>query len=647
MAITNNIKIIKESNVSDSRNSGYVCSCSALAQVYYNYDVNKYYLRLKTSAVGSTNYNYALRYGYNMFANNNSILSVQYPQTEVSKNGAFTTTFSDVTYDLTSVQDMMTGKYITPSNISGSANIMYLNVANPQTGNPISASASVQNVSLTADKTAPTITIAATPSHTSASIKWTSDIALKSLTGKIGSYTFYTGTFSAGTKSGTFTISKLKPQTTYSVTCTGVRWNHTVSGSKSVNMTTTALPTISTTPSLNIGSNITMSMSKTFPLATTLRMIFTNTTNSNTYTKDTTLNANTSSVTIDLASVAPNLYSLSSNVKTLSVSAHIRSSGTDYNNTAYTVTSTSKTGTATVVNSNPTFSNFTYGQSDTTISGVLGSTTHAPNGCGNLNMQISTSNKGVAKNSATMARYDYEIRDFGYNGADAGDGLLIRNGTLPYYADATVSADIGTLKVSMTVPHTLRVSIRAVDSRGFTSGWVSKNYVLIPYEKPTGTFNVHRVNNFEQEIVWDFESYCYLLPMGGTNKNTSYTAKVRVYDIAANTWTEYTNISNLVTASTTTYYKKVTNLITDINRIYDLPREKYYKIEFTLSDSLYSTVYTFDISAGISILGIHDDGHVTVGVQPDFNDDCLLQIGSDASLNVDIDSLKAKIDALF
>lgn len=632
-------KTIKTETRTTNINNGTIGTAGVTYKVYYDYDRNEYYLYYKYYCVInraiSCNFECETAY-YIKTASGTTVANMPFDTNIYYSNGVGNFTLAENTI-------LLSDKYAPSNNYV--IDVRFI-VGGGWVDSSLILTAS--GISIGQDVTTPIISMsfdAITP--TSCKVNWSSNIALKSLTGKIGSYSFYSGTFTSAAKGGSFNVTKLKAQTTYSVTCLGVRWNHIVSGSKSVNMTTTALPTISTTPSMNIGSNITMSISKTFPLATTLRMIFTNTTNSKTYTKDTTLNANTSSVTVDLASVAPNLYSLSSNVKTLSVSAHIRLSGTDYNNTAYTVTSTSKTGTATVVNSNPTFSNFTYGQSDTTISGVLGSTTHAPNGCGNLNMQISTSNKGVAKNSATMARYDYEIRDFGYNGADAGDGLLIRNGTLPYYADATVSADIGTLKVSMTVPHTLRVSIRAVDSRGFTSGWVSKNYVLIPYEKPTGTFNVHRVNNFEQEIVWDFESYCYLLPIGGTNKNTSYTAKVRVYDIAANTWTEYTNISNLVTASTTTYYKKVTNLITDINRIYDLPREKYYKIEFTLSDSLYSTVYTFDISAGISILGIHDDGHVTVGVQPDFNNDCLLQIGSDASLNVDIDSLKAKIDALF
>lgn len=620
-------------------NNGNNGTASVTYRVYYDYDVNKYYLYYKYYCVinRAGNHSFECETAYYIRTTSGStIANMPFGTSIYYTSGIGNFTLKEQTICLSDSWSPSNNYVIDVRFIVGGQWVDDVIVL------------VTSGISIGQNNTAPVISLtfdAITP--TSCRVNWSSNISLKSLTGKIGSYSFYSGTFSSGAKGGNFTISKLKPQATYSVTCAGVRYNHTVSGSKSANVTTTSLPIVSTAPSMNIGSNITMSVSKTFSLATTLRMVFTNTSTKATYTKDTTLNANTSSVSVDLASVASNLYSLSYNVKSLSVSAHVLISGTDYNNVAYTVTSAAKTGTASVVNSNPTFSNYTYGQSDTAISGVLGSTVYAPNGCGDLNIQISTANKGVSKNSATMARYDYEIRDFGYNGADAGDGLLIKNGTFPYYADATVSAKIGALKVSMTVPHTLRISIRAVDSRGFTSSWVSKNYILLPYEKPNGAFNVHRVNNFEQEIVWNFESYCYLLPIGETNKNTSYTVKTRIYDVVAGTWTAYTNLSDLVTASTTTYFKKVINTTTEKNHIYDLPREKEYRIEFTLSDSLYSTVYTFDVNPGISIFGIHDDGHVTIGVLPDFDDPCLLQINSDASVSVDTTNLKSKVDALF
>lgn len=638
MAITNNIKVLKEVNLSDPffLDSGQMGETSLYFKAYYDYNLNKYYatVRLYHNYTDSGSM-YKTRclcvarlfYGSKYFIN----YSKDYTPTQGGQINEVNTTV-DLQYDGKSTIDLKVNLLLTFPNVSvvgsdGNKRAIGVTYENEyQTNQPIK---------LVPDNTAPTISTTVTPSHTSASLKWNSDIALKQMTAKIGNTTLYTGNFSSGTKSGTISLSKLMPNKTYTITLTGTRWNHTVAKSINVNVTTTSLPTVSSTVNFNIGSNLAVTLSKTFPLTTTLRVVV----GGNNY--NVSVPANTQAVTFSGSSYAETFYELSKDSKTLDVKAFVYYVGTNYLNASETVTGTSKTGTAAVVNSNPLFSAYAYGQSETAISDVLGTTTYAPNGYGNLNVFISVANKAVAKNHASILRYDYEIRD----GSDT--GTIVKNGTLPYYSDASVSANMGAIEINMNAARALYIRIRAVDSRGFVTEWVSKVYTIIPYEKPSATIDVHRLNNFEQEIVWSIDSYCYLLPVNKVNKNASYTIKTRVYDVEAGTWTAYTNVTNLITASTSTYLKRVTNVIDESTHLYALSREKHYRIEFTLSDSLYSTVYTFDINPGISIFGIHDDGHVTIGVLPDFDDPCLLQINSDVSVSVDTTNLKSKVDALF
>ena len=111
---------------------------------------------------------------------------------------------------------------------------------------------------------------------------------------------------------------------------------------------------------------------------------------------------NVGTVTGTSKSVTPtasNIYSLIPNDNSIKLRYVLT---TTANGTSYTNT---KDCTFKVTNSNPTFSDFTYQDTNATTIALTGNNQIIVNNYSNLKAIISTANKAVAKNSATMKRY--------------------------------------------------------------------------------------------------------------------------------------------------------------------------------------------------------------------------------------------------
>lgn len=111
---------------------------------------------------------------------------------------------------------------------------------------------------------------------------------------------------------------------------------------------------------------------------------------------------NVGTVTGTSKSVTPtasNIYSLIPNDNSIKLRYVLT---TTANGTSYTNT---KDCTFKVTNSNPTFSDFTYQDTDSTTIALTGNNQIIVNNYSNLKAIISTVNKAIAKNSATMKSY--------------------------------------------------------------------------------------------------------------------------------------------------------------------------------------------------------------------------------------------------
>ena len=142
---------------------------------------------------------------------------------------------------------------------------------------------------------------------------------------------------------------------------------------------------------------------------------------------------------------------------------------------------TTRTGTASVVNSNPTFgTGWTFTDSNSTVNTIKGTGNEAVivQNQSDLTVTITSANRATANNGATMVRYVGTI-----NGVER---------TANWHASNTITLSFGKINASANAI----LSIKAVDSRG-NSTTTSKTVTIVPHALPTITANLRRDNDFE------------------------------------------------------------------------------------------------------------------------------------------------------
>lgn len=484
-------------------------------------------------------------------------------------------------------------------------------------------------VTIWPDNSSLTLNTSSTVTPNSCNLSWSSNINLQSLIIKNGNDTLYNN-ISLNTKSGTANFTGLMPNTTYTLSITGKRYNSSSTTTKNISVTTTAFPVITSPLNFTIGNNLTVNLSSGFALAYKIQVKISNTAKDYLeYLLDVPASAKSVILNSGDSTVIDSLYQLSSTDKTLTITMHPYYTGTNYKGEAQTSAGSISTGTVTIPNSPPHFLNFTYGNSDELTLNLLGDSKYFVQGHGNLKVVISVDDRALPANYATVKKYVCELRRSQIN------GTTILNKEFAYYDDLDIILNFGALNTSSDVIDPIYIKIYAIDSRGFVSETITKVVYILPYQIPSINFStLSRFNEFEQEIIWEFDSYYSSLPINGINKNIPYEIKVRTYEIGTAPSGSYITLSlpnNNITAFSE-YTTKVIDVKTNTDSIINLNRERSYYIEFMLTDSLTTYTYIGEIHAGISILGILDDGHVTVGRLPDLNNECLLQVGSDILL---------------
>ena len=342
----------------------------------------------------------------------------------------------------------------------------------------------------------------------------------------------WTAVGSVSATSGSYTISGLSANTTYKIkTRVRRKATQTTYDCSVVSVTTYNYPYITAvgTTNLTIGNSQKLTLYNPLSRTVTIKMYQTSTSGTQLYS------GTTSSTTITFTPTASTLYASIPSAKSgKCVYSAIYSSSTKTTSGAYTYVINE-------ANCKPTFTNFTYADVDSTV--VTGNNQILVNNNSDCKFTISTANKAVAKNSATIVSYKFE---HGSNSTTAN-----------YSSNSEVTAIVygatgGTLKVT------------AIDSRGLSTT-VTKTVPYIAYTSAVvNIVEIQRLNGVDLETYLGLKMTIW---KGNwqNGSNTAYDNQLkyvgyRVYDGSA--WTSYFDITSAVKTNVSSYTSGSSTVIT-------------------------------------------------------------------------------------
>ena len=214
--------------------------------------------------------------------------------------------------------------------------------------------------------------------------------------------------------------------------------------------------------------------------------------------------------------------------------------------------------------SKPTFTNFTYADTNTTTKNVTGSAYLFVQSKSYLQVNCTAA---TAKNGASIAKYRVTI------------------GEKTVYSTATTISfgaipDAGSLSLIVT----------AIDSRGYETS-VTKTITVIDYENITiDSYQIRRENNVEDTIQLKFSGSLSSVTVSGTAKNSFVSAQYRTKNVSSTSWSSYTAISG-VESSTSGFSFDNDAWIT-------LSSSNAYYVQITVSDKLSTNTVTLYINKG-------------------------------------------------
>lgn len=246
----------------------------------------------------------------------------------------------------------------------------------------------------------------------------------------------------------------------------------------------------------------------------------------------------------------------------------------------------------------PTFSDFTYRDVDSTTTTITGNNQIMISGKSSLEATITAANKATAKYNATMSKYTFQIA-----------GLT---GEEPYSADSSVVEVIGapTVAANETPSATRDLVVTAIDSRGLSTP-VTKAVTIVPYSSPTISATAVRANGFENTTTVNISGSFSRIEVSGTAKNTVNTSngvQYRYRQQGSSTWGSWTNR----TATIDTATGRVTTAAFTLN----LDNQYAYEFEFRITDKLETTTVSLTVSVGQPAFWIGADGRAAVGGMP-------------------------------
>ena len=399
--------------------------------------------------------------------------------------------------------------------------------------------------------------------ETTAKINWSSDTTIDGVWYSIDNGENWKWVTDPRAKSGTYTISGLSAYTSYKIKTKVKRLdNQFYTESSALSIKTYDFPFCTASPHFKIGDAVTLKFYNPLSRAFTFRIIGNGKRIDAVYSCSSTSYTGVNS-TYDSR---PQLYATIPNQKSATYQVE--------------VVYGSSTNLCTMKNTysvkddecKPTFSSFTYKDTNSKTVAITGNDQTLIKGYSSLLVEIPASSKMTTKNSATPKNYVVTI-----NGASK---------TVDYHATNTVSVDMG----SVSVYGTPNISVTAYDSRSLSAA-ASKFVTVYNYAKPTVSVTATRQNNYEAKTTIKINGTLSPLSIGNTNRN-AIVDLYYIYREAGGTWSEPCR-----DFSTTVSNGKFT--CTDIVREFD--NSKAFEIQVFIEDKLDTANDSCNIDVGIPV----------------------------------------------
>lgn len=420
------------------------------------------------------------------------------------------------------------------------------------------------------DRAAPTVTLTTSSITASgvtikAAASTTCDRWDYSIDGGSSWTNFSTGSGTSASKS----ITGLTPNTTYSIKVRARKSTNQVYGTSSAASVKT------------LGGSVISSVSAFTADAATAKLTLSVTVYNTSYTHTLVIkNGTTTVLTISSLTLAngSNTITLTAAQRStvLAAMASIKSftgtfTLTTYSGSTQIGTASSKTATVqtTAANSAPTFSGFTYEDSNTTSAAVTGNNQILIQGISTLKV---TATAAAAKNGATISSYSVV----------AGDATK-----------ASTSTEISVGKVNST--GTVPIIVTAVDSRGYTSS-ATVNVTVIAYEKiDIKTAVMRRINEVEAYSEVTVSGDITPVVISGANKNSLRYLYYRYKKTSDDAYSGYYSLT-----SSTEYDDN--SFIFESDEWLNLDADYSYYVQFLVTDKLSSDTVTLTVPQGTPLL---------------------------------------------
>lgn len=221
----------------------------------------------------------------------------------------------------------------------------------------------------------------------------------------------------------------------------------------------------------------------------------------------------------------------------------------------------------------PTFTNFTYKDTNSKVTNITGNNQVLVKGFSTLQVTISSSNKMVANKHASGKNYIATIEGLNANAN---------------YSTSNVTLDLGTVLDSGTK----RLNVTAYDTRNLSTT-AYKDIIVYDYTKPVINVDVARLNNFDAQTVLKINGTYDKLTINESNKNSITSVEYRYREVAGE-WSEWTTVNTTITSGKFT--------CNDI--VLSLDSTKSFELEVKASDKLDNNVASGTVDVGEAIFFI-------------------------------------------
>lgn len=427
---------------------------------------------------------------------------------------------------------------------------------------------------------------------TSLSYSWSVDTAVSLVDYKIGSGEWVNILSGLSMTSGTFQITGLSPNTSYSVY---LRVQHPTSlqytTSSALTISTVNTSIISNQPDFNIAYGATISVTISKVVSNMLHTIYLKSANEAT-TYQTISNVDVSGVMTLTNATIDAFYALTPNASTLGLMLVCESV---LNGVSQGTTKRAITGT--VTNASPSVGGATYLDINPTIQAILGNNQKILQGKSTLKI---TATNMTSQKSATLSSLVVSVGQQGYSVAISGTSIASQEITLPAINEDTLT----------------NVIVRVIDSRGIASNSYELPIQYIPYRQPNFVeYEIERVNNYYADAYFK-ATYEINSVITNNQKNTvyvSYRFKLKSSEV----WGDWVNVTNPTPTISGDKLRFDVNVYAggtfDMNSVYN--------VEARISDTFTTTPVVFSsyIPMGMGHLEFYED-YVNFGVQPYFTD---------------------------